>query len=612
MELADAVAWDDGQYPVVRLTGALHMHAGYSLQRVPGFRYPDAADVRHRFLAAPPQPGFVRSLPDAQPGPHPELGDGKTGVWGTMGARSNFSEGGQAPPHYIVAMAAARGLDFVAVADTDIVHSQGMESATAGIVNVPAWRWRNADGAEAVVYGDVRSGLRSWGDLREYLNSHGLAAQAQVEEPPAIPNLYAIRADRLSADHPGSLVQSWQTAGRPQLPAGNAVPPSDGVGAAQPRYTGLAVGRVDQAGVLEAVAARRGWLTSTPGMWLTLRTQGGVWMGQSVPAADEVTLDVHYGGDNGETAGLALWQDDRVLRQFDAAYSGQVWTVNAPAMAGSFMYVVATQLDGDFAVSAPLMVEWADGALGAPDSGVPGETASEEQRGGNGTEREGESASVAQTEVAAKVELGEAAGAPGTLANAKLQGLGATVEFRAQVVAPPGLFNSSIYVAEPAAGSTDVTGLGVQVYLRSGEYVELAEGDWVLVRGRMQSFRGEMETVVEQPDQVWRFDAGPPVRPLPIRAYEVGESLEGRLVTFSGEVAGWQGDSIYLCDPDEPEIKVRVTVRSSLDWRRPYVNVGERWQATGIVSQFAKEHPWNGGYRVLVRYPHDLVELDQR
>ncbi len=169
MELADAVAWDDGQYPVVRLTGALHMHAGYSLQHVPGFRYPDAADVRHRFLAAPPQPGFVRSLPDAQPGPHPELGDGKTGVWGTMGARSNFSEGGQAPPHYIVAMAAARGLDFVAVADTDIVHSQGMESATAGIVNVPAWRWRNADGAEAVVYGDVRSGLRSWGDLREYL-----------------------------------------------------------------------------------------------------------------------------------------------------------------------------------------------------------------------------------------------------------------------------------------------------------------------------------------------------------------------------------------------------------------------------------------------------------
>ncbi len=55
-----------------------------------------------------------------------------------------------------------------------------------------------------------------------------------------------------------------------------------------------------------------------------------------------------------------------------------------------------------------------------------------------------------------------------------------------------------------------------------------------------------------------------------------------------------------------------MTVRSSLDWKRPYVNKGERWRVTGIVSQFAREHPWNGGYRVLVRYPPDLVRVDGR
>ena len=145
------------------------------------------------------------------------------------------------------------------------------------------------------------------------------------------------------------------------------------------------------------------------------------------------------------------------------------------------------------------------------------------------------------------------------------------------------------------------------MYLRDGVFTEMSEGDWVLVHGRLRSFRGELEVAVERPDQVWRYDAGPALQPLAVKAYDVGEALESRLVTFTGMVTGWQGDSIYLCDPQQPDIETRVTVRSSLGWRRPYVNKGEFWQATGVVSQFAKQHPWNGGYRVLVRYEDDLV-----
>ncbi|MCA9008071.1 MAG: hypothetical protein KDA70_22595, partial [Planctomycetaceae bacterium] len=74
---------------------------------------------------------------------------------------------------------------------------------------------------------------------------------------------------------------------------------------------------------------------------------------------------------------------------------------------------------------------------------------------------------------------------------------------------------------------------------------------------------------------------------------------------------GWQGDSIFLSDPaDSDAAPVRVTVRSTLDWRRPYVNEGERFRVTGIVGQFASTAPWNDGYRVLVRYPSDLLELN--
>jgi hypothetical protein len=206
---------------------------------------------------------------------------------------------------------------------------------------------------------------------------------------------------------------------------------------------------------------------------------------------------------------------------------------------------------------------------------------------------------------------GQAGGPPGSVAQSKLLGLKAQAEFRAVVVAPPGLFNHSIYVADPAGGA--VAGIGVNVYLRRGDFPALEEGDLVQVRGRFDSFRGEMELALAAPDLIWRVASGTPLEPLTVRANEIGESLEGRLVTFTGVVTGWQGDSLFLADPEAPEMEpVRVAVRSSLPWKRPYVKKGQLWQVTGIVSQFAKEAPWNGGYRVLPRYEADLVRKSAR
>ena len=100
------------------------------------------------------------------------------------------------------------------------------------------------------------------------------------------------------------------------------------------------------------------------------------------------------------------------------------------------------------------------------------------------------------------------------------------------------------------------------------------------------------------------------MQPLPVTTRDIGEALEGRLVTFTGVVSKWQGDSIYLSDPMQPDAEpVRVTVRTSLGWKRPYVKKGERFQVTGLVSQMASAAPWNGGYRVLVRFKEDLVKI---
>jgi hypothetical protein len=128
----------------------------------------------------------------------------------------------------------------------------------------------------------------------------------------------------------------------------------------------------------------------------------------------------------------------------------------------------------------------------------------------------------------------------------------------------------------------------------------------------MHSFRGEREVRLSGPEEIWRIGPGEPLLPLPVTIAQIAESLEGRIVTFEGIVTGFQGESILLADPDDPSVEViPVTVRSSLAWRRPFVNNGERWRVIGVVSQFAQKAPWNGGYRVLVRYPEDLVRLSR-
>jgi hypothetical protein len=207
---------------------------------------------------------------------------------------------------------------------------------------------------------------------------------------------------------------------------------------------------------------------------------------------------------------------------------------------------------------------------------------------------------------------GEAVGPFGSVTASKLSGLGERVHFVGVVTAPPGLFNAAIYVADPAAHG-ETAALGIQIYLRrGGAFPALAEGDRVEVQGTMHSNRGEREILVDRPEDLWRVGPGDPLLPLPVSVTDIAEPLEGRLVTFEGFVSGYQGRSIFLADPDNAEADpVEVHVRSSLTWRRPFVNEGERWRVVGIVGQFAQEAPWNGGYWVLPRYETDLVRVSR-
>jgi hypothetical protein len=747
-ELADAVAYGDANYAALHVSGSLRAPTGFSLHAVPGARFPQTAELRHRLLLAPPAPFTAHGLPLAQAGQRPALDGGLMALWGSLGSYSTFSDGGTAPPHYLLAAAGAAGLDFLAIADSRPIQPVAAAAGASAVAPINSWRWQSADGdAQAILYTQSAASLATWADVTAFLALGGMA-QAQTALLAAPRGVAAFAADDAFA--PGGLTplyKAWAAAQAPLLPAGNANPPLPGVVNPTPRYTGLAATEGTTAGVLAALAAHRGWLTSAPGLWLTLHSEDGVWMGSFVAPANEIVLHIDYGDRSGEVAGLALWQDGSPVRQLDTPPVDGRWSLALPAVPGALLYAVATQLDGDFAVTAPLSVQPADGGsiqinevvpAPAADYNGDGQESSDDEfielynagdtplalagwqlgddaasgrrftfgpgrsigghdwlalyrsesrlaldddgdrvrlfnadgveidqivwtddleRGRSlsrvpdgGAWMEVEQATPGRANAGAggkphaiggpggqpspgddpdhdgdddgeeegmlPATYGQASGPPGSLAAAKLRGLEAQVEFRAQVVTPPGLFNAAIYVAEPAllfdGVPTGLAGLGIQVYLNRGDFPPLQEGDWVLVRGQTRSFRGEMEVTLDAPEQVWRIEAGTPLQPLPVQLVEIGESLEGRLVTFIGVISGWQGDSLYLIDPQAgPDAApVRVTVRSSLDWKRPYVQKGQVYQVVGVVSQFARAHPWNGGYRILVRYKTDLVRVD--
>ncbi|MBE2233339.1 MAG: lamin tail domain-containing protein, partial [Anaerolinea sp.] len=160
-----------------------------------------------------------------------------------------------------------------------------------------------------------------------------------------------------------------------------------------------------------------------------------------------------------------------------------------------------------------------------------------------------------------------------------------------QVTVLPNLFDDqNIYIQ-------DATG-GMLVYLRSGEWPPLSEGQWVRVNGWLDTFYGEREISLVRIDDIKTMQPAAPPLPLAMRTGEVGEAHEGRLVQLSAPVTGyWKETTLYL---DDGSGEVRITIKPGTGIRRPYVQIGEVWTVVGVVSQS------ESGYRVLPRRESDV------
>lgn len=191
---------------------------------------------------------------------------------------------------------------------------------------------------------------------------------------------------------------------------------------------------------------------------------------------------------------------------------------------------------------------------------------------------------------------------PTTVAGAKVLAANSRVIIEGQVTAPPELLGRGVlYLQDSSAG--------IRIYMRQGAYLALKEGDHVRVRGRVGSFHGEAEIRVSQTSDVELLGPGDPLAPLAISTREGGEEREGSLVAMRGRVMEIRGASFYL---DDGSGAARVFVRDSTGIPRPPLEIGDRAEVIGIVSQYAQSAPFEGGYRLLPRYASDIVREASR
>lgn len=173
----------------------------------------------------------------------------------------------------------------------------------------------------------------------------------------------------------------------------------------------------------------------------------------------------------------------------------------------------------------------------------------------------------------------------------------ARVTLEGQVTVLPRIFDDrQIYIQ-------DATG-GMLVYLRSGEWPPLSEGQWIRVNGWLDTHYGEKEIKLTRIDDIKTLQPAAPPAPRLVRTGDIGEGTEGWLVQIVAPAKGFRGRSVMLLDDGSGE--AALVFKQSTGLRRPYVKIGEVYTLVGIAGQDDDEAPFDAGYRVLPRRSTDI------
>ncbi len=178
---------------------------------------------------------------------------------------------------------------------------------------------------------------------------------------------------------------------------------------------------------------------------------------------------------------------------------------------------------------------------------------------------------------------------------------GAWVNISGRVTAGT-IFNKRMIYIQDATG-------GIALYLGRGDWpTDLPLGQTVSVLGYLRRRSGELQVYVRN---FWLVQYGPPddlapVIPLNLTTAQLGESVEGSLVTIQGRVVRLESQAMWL---DDGSGATRVFFSAAAGVKRPKVKRGEVWRVTGIVIEHTLARDLAPKYRLQPRALFDVAQI---
>ncbi len=186
---------------------------------------------------------------------------------------------------------------------------------------------------------------------------------------------------------------------------------------------------------------------------------------------------------------------------------------------------------------------------------------------------------------------------------AKRLTVGAEVKVKGHVTAPPGLLGTrNMYIQDHTAG--------ILIYLPKDHRLTLNPGDKIEVVGKLKIVHEEFEIAVSERGDIRFLEPGQPPPPLPIVTTSLLEPYEGMLVMLQGQAVRFEGYTTFWIDDGTGP--ARTYLQKSTGIGRPYLTPGTPITAVGIVSQYSTGTPSREDYRLLPRYPTDLIFSGQK
>ncbi|PIY78521.1 MAG: hypothetical protein COY82_02055, partial [Parcubacteria group bacterium CG_4_10_14_0_8_um_filter_35_7] len=111
---------------------------------------------------------------------------------------------------------------------------------------------------------------------------------------------------------------------------------------------------------------------------------------------------------------------------------------------------------------------------------------------------------------------------------------------------------------------------------------------------------GEARIKIKDKNDIKILGHKDPPKGHPVKIGQIGEELEGSLVSLEGEVIEKRGNSFYIDDGSD---EVRIYIKSSTNIGKLELKEGDRVKIQGILSEI------KSGYRILPRYKSDIEKI---